>query len=470
MIIKSISVDNFKNFKHKEIKLDNITLIRGDNGLGKSTLALDAILFCLYGNVGKCKLQDFLNKAHGSSYKVVIEFTIDKDIFKVTRDFPTKLTIVHNGKTIEGNTVQCQKYLDKYCGNREHFQKFRIIDSEVGANFLLEGTTAFKKILLMNSDQLFNKVRVKLLENKNYKQKFNKSNIVISYHHPSQKRMIGIQKQVSKLNGLSSKLYTCISDLTKEITKLESNVKYCKTQILELDYQLFQLQDESLCSFCKQVIVNNKEILEKQLKTKIEDLELQKSQDQVDVMMMAKALDDHKIEYDNINKRLRKVQTFKNRLETCLKQKQYKYTKKDVLDVDMGIKYLDRFSSKWLKQSLNTLTPIVDSIVEKIGFQINFIVDTRNQLVITLEKDGFVYSYDNLSKGQKLVVQIAFKLALLLKAQSTGIIIADDGISDLDDPNLEHIISLFTKLPFQLLFVLQRFHLKSYNIKVIDLT
>jgi energy-coupling factor transporter ATP-binding protein EcfA2 len=65
--------------------------------------------------------------------------------------------------------------------------------------------------------------------------------------------------------------------------------------------------------------------------------------------------------------------------------------------------------------------------------------------------------YKLLSTGQKLVLSIAFKLAILLEKNETGLMIADEGFSSLDIENLNHIFDLFNGLPFQLICVLHRF-------------
>ena len=50
MVINRISLKGFKNFRDEITwKLDKINLIKGENGTGKSTLAVDSILFVIFG-------------------------------------------------------------------------------------------------------------------------------------------------------------------------------------------------------------------------------------------------------------------------------------------------------------------------------------------------------------------------------------------------------------------------------------
>lgn len=65
--IKSLKLENFKCFRSKEFLFENdITTIRGRNGVGKTTIA-DAILFCLFGKnvAGQSDLELFKTRENG---------------------------------------------------------------------------------------------------------------------------------------------------------------------------------------------------------------------------------------------------------------------------------------------------------------------------------------------------------------------------------------------------------------------
>lgn len=65
IFIQHLELTNFKCFRHKEINFDgNITVIRGHNGSGKTTVA-DAILWCLFGK-NTAGQADFDLKTHDS--------------------------------------------------------------------------------------------------------------------------------------------------------------------------------------------------------------------------------------------------------------------------------------------------------------------------------------------------------------------------------------------------------------------
>jgi DNA repair exonuclease SbcCD ATPase subunit len=66
--ITRLELTNFKCFRSKEITFDqDITTIRGRNGVGKTTIA-DAILFCLFGKnvAGQSDLELFKTRENGT--------------------------------------------------------------------------------------------------------------------------------------------------------------------------------------------------------------------------------------------------------------------------------------------------------------------------------------------------------------------------------------------------------------------
>ena len=68
--IKKLTLDNFKCFKHKEFSFnDDVTTIRGRNGVGKTTIA-DAILWCLFGKNSQGQ-SDFDLKTHDENGKPI---------------------------------------------------------------------------------------------------------------------------------------------------------------------------------------------------------------------------------------------------------------------------------------------------------------------------------------------------------------------------------------------------------------
>ena len=70
IIIKSLTLTNFKCFRSKEITFnDDVTTIKGRNGVGKTTIA-DAILWCLFGKNSQGQA-DFDLKTHDENGKPI---------------------------------------------------------------------------------------------------------------------------------------------------------------------------------------------------------------------------------------------------------------------------------------------------------------------------------------------------------------------------------------------------------------
>ena len=88
---------------------------------------------------------------------------------------------------------------------------------------------------------------------------------------------------------------------------------------------------------------------------------------------------------------------------------------------------------------------------------------------IGLTKDNKKFKIKDLSTGQALMLQIAFKLALLLNKGEEGLVLADEGMSALDGDNLLHVINMFSEMPFQLVFVLHNVNDLPAFVNVIDL-
>jgi len=134
-----------------------------------------------------------------------------------------------------------------------------------------------------------------------------------------------------------------------------------------------------------------------------------------------------------------------------------------------AIEALDSFCNYYLTEWIKTLEPIINNVIKKIGFTVSFLLDEKGDLDIVLNKDGYNYLYKELSTGQRLVFTIGFQLALLLERGESGLVIADEGFSSLDEETLTHIVELFNDLPFQLVMMLHRYDNPPEGIHIIKL-
>ena len=472
MIIKEIKLRNFKNFTDKTTKFNNLVFIKGKNGSGKTTLALESILFALYGYTPLSSLKDVPTRSEAKSCTVEINIEHNGKEYRIVRTYPTKLKIFEDKKELEFvNASEGQGWINKVFGDRVHFLKFRIIDAYTKeANFLEEGQTTLKKIIFSISEDTFNTIRRKLNDIKREREIYNKDKAVVSSLFPSQKRLNVICDNLKNINVQQEGLKKDLRAYENELRNLERDIGRAEYTQKNTKDKKEKLGKAKICYTCKQTISdsNQKRLLTetetllknavKILKEKTEDkklsLDLIKSQ--------KKILEKHEPELFVLNE-------LKMKLQTRIKQKDYKYTDKDVLIVKTAIEELDRLSTYYLTESIKILEPIINDVLSKIGFQVCFTINDKEKFTIALQKEGIDYNYKDLSTGQKLLLQIAFKLALLMEKGESGIVVADEGMGSLDSDNLQHVLGIFENLPFQLFFIIHNLEEVPDGIQTINL-
>jgi len=472
MYIKSIKLKNFKNFTQKELKMAQMCFIKGKNGSGKTTIALHSLLFAFYGYTVSDSLNSLPTRNIAKSCSVEVEFDHSKHTYKIVRYYPTKLIVYEDGKELEFvNNTEAQEFINDLIGDRINFQKFRIIDAYTKeTNFLEEGQTTIKRILFNNSDEIFNNIRNKLLQVKHEREIFNKDKAVIYTHYPSEKRLQLISSKLDEINLQTSKLDNTIRSIEIDAYNINRTVGKLEAEKEILKRKRDKLLANKKCYTCNQSV---SESLQKRLLTEIgtevKSINVTLQNKLIEQQNLKEIIASQKEIKERLIPKIQKLLDYKVKLEGRIKQKDYKYTEKDILIVKKAISEVDRLSTYYLTESIKILEPIINSVLEKIQFNVRFIVSDKNKFTITLQKEGIEYKYKDLSTGQKLILQIAFKLALLLERNESGLIIADEGLSSLDSNNLLHILNIFENLPFQLFIVLHNFNDVPENIQIVDL-
>ena len=471
MIIKSLEFHNYKCFTDYKVDFSILTFIKGANGIGKSTLGKDAHLFCTHGYSDK-KLSDLPNKPiKAKSCWVKEEIEVNGNLYAIKRSVPTKLEIWKNNELLEFDTnAEAELYLKSLFGDVNIFKKFRMIDNKVGINFLEEGQVALKKTIFSLSQDKFNQVRDNLNKLKYDRELHNKDNLRIAIHYPSEKRLKIIRDGLVKLNSTYNTLTQEVRTLNSDLNTYNRKQGEITTNKNKTKWQRDKLLQEPICYECKQSLPQpNKAQMLKDKNEAITNLNEQ-YKNNVDVIEELKEMI---IQAEKpiaaLNPKKDKLHQLEMVLETRIKHNDFKYNTKDVEIVKRSIKELDSLSSRCLVRSINTLEPIINSVLEKINFQVIFEVNDKGKFAITLRKDEIDYAYNLLSDGQKLILQIAFKLALNLSKNNEGLIVADEGLSSLDSENLLHILTIFENYPFQLIFMLHRADDIPEGIKIIDL-
>ncbi len=472
MLIKGIKLRNFKNFTQKDVKLSNLVFIKGKNGSGKSTLALDSVLFAFWGYSTSSTLDSLPTRNIAKSCSVEIEFEHDTVTYKLKRNYPTKITIFCNNKEVElTNSIEAQEYITNLVGTRQNFLKFHIVDAySRESNFLEEGQTTLKRILFANSAVIFNNMRNKLITIKHEREIYNKDKAVVFTHYPSEKRiqLIGCKYKELEKRELAKKRE--IHTFENSQNKIERELGGVENKLSILESEKDKLLKNIKCYICNQGI---SEGLQKRLLREIDD-KLPKLQNSLKTLKaklenVNDLIESYREKLTKITNKIHHLIGLERKLEVRIKQKDYKYTQRDIEIVKGAIKEVDKLSTYYLTESIKVLTPIINSVLAKIDFTVDFIVEENGKFNITLWSKGIKYNYKDLSTGQKLILQIAFKLAILMERNENGIIIADEGMSSLDKENLNHILQIFENYPFQLLFVIHNLEEVSNNIQIIDL-
>ena len=476
MYIVKVALKNFKNFAEPvAFAFGDMTLIKGSNGSGKSTLALESVLFALYGYTPKDSLAKLPNKQSNiKTCLVTVELEHQGKTYIVQREYPTRVVIFEDGVEISKtwSSSESQKYINNLFGDVQYFKRFRVVEAhDKDAGILELGPSALKKILFSVSEDLFNKVKNNLLELKRERETYNRNKIPSYPYCPSNKRLESLIKGEKELIERTNKLDKEISELYyNKISPMTSAKNNLSSQMNMHEANNTKMRENPNCYVCNQVVpedVQKRILTETELK--ISELGDQFKNKTIEVEGLNKLWEDQKMLQQSLRERQRKVHDLVTKLNTKMGFKEYRFCDKDVLVVKKASEELDKLSSYYLAESVKMLEPIINSILEKIDFQVKFTIDEKGKFSIILTKNEIEYTYSDLSEGQKLILSIAFKLALLMERAEEGIVIADEGFSSLDRENLMHVITIFQNLPFQLFFVLHRADNIPENIKVIDL-
>lgn len=472
MIIRRIKLENFKNFVEKEVKLEKTVFIRGKNGSGKSTLALESILFVLYGYTTKETLKDLPTRNVATSCLVEIEVEHQNSTFVIIRKYPTKLEVIRDGKEVPFvNALEAQDYINQTFGDRIYFMKFRIVDAYTKeTNFLEEGQTALKKILFSVSEDLINRMRDKLLKIQRTREQFNKDKAIVYKCYPSMNRLNIICEALKKLELQKIEVQKDTRELDTELRNLERSIGQAEETKKTGNVQKTKLTEKKSCYVCGQTISesNQKQLLTETDNKIINATKLLEEKTQ-DRQVTNEILQANRNVLETIEPQFIWLNELKMKLQARLKLLEYKYTDKDVLVAKIAIDELDHLSTYYLTESVKILEPIINDVLVKIGFKVQFLINDKDKFSIVLQREGIEYKYKDLSTGEKTILQIAMKLALLLEKNESGIVIADEGLGSLDYSNLLHVISLFETLPFQLVLILHNAPELPETLQIINL-
>lgn len=262
---------------------------------------------------------------------------------------------------------------------------------------------------------------IKLLENKKYNTAVNKLRRI-------RDAFISIDKHQEELERLRERLYS-LNQTERDYRGLKSECDYLARDIAEIDNKLNNLKIEKA------------RVISPEYKKKIKDIRM----------------------------RLRKVdEDYHNK---DLELKDYDWLVSDPLS-NNGIK------SYLFDSSLEMLNNTLASYTETLGFKIEFNLDlssTRKDFVTLIERDKHIIEYDELSGGEKTLVNLAMAFAMheaLTATKGINILFLDEVFDALSSDNIELVCSLIRKVSKgKTLFIIS--HLDSIplgNSKILTVT
>jgi DNA repair exonuclease SbcCD ATPase subunit len=465
MIINKITLNDIKCYTGKhEFSFSKINLISGENGAGKSTLALHSILFAIYG-YSEVTIASLAPRqlANPNPY-VEIDLNYLGKNYIIRRSIPTKISIIIDGQELTlANSQLKQKELEKLFRDVDFFRKFRMVDIKDSINILEQGNQALRKTLVSFDDSIdIGTVRANLLRKKSEREKLNKDDAVLYTHFPSAKRLQtlnnGFDKIVDSIKTIESDLHSSESYLY-ELSNRKGRIETTKSSLASNKNTIVAT---SYCPTCSQALQapKQKELLA-DISTKIVDYNMQLA-GIIDELDTQKEVVAH-LKLTRIELLKRKDALFRRiqRLNARLSQSQYIWSTKDVEVLKYAINEVDGFTTFYMTEKLQRLEPLINIILGKLGFVVMFNIDEKSNFDITLVKNGSEFKYKDLSNGQRLLVTVAFQLALLMEKNESGLVVADEGFSSLDSKNLDLMFDLFKNSNFQLISIVHRFDTKD---------
>lgn len=528
-----IIVEGFCGINKLDLPLNNtgITVIRGSNGNGKTTI-FSALVWCLYG-INLKKVSDVLTwkELRPKNYKGV----------KVSLFF-RKEGKVHN-------IIRCQSYKDEVFGAKGNDRLLYFIDTEpveekgkrliqllidknIGMSYnvfmnsvmfgqgckrLIQETGPDKKKLFEDIFELNYLSEAKKVAQERYQKLYNEIQSLIK-----EKESIKESYNLLKVNSSEIKKKRSEFDLSikNKISSLKSDKKLATIRLNKLSLKLKDIKQKNIKSDIEKVkkeINHQKELYDnatnksnikvedlvdnvinllkdKQYNKSIEILEEIKSSFNIQRKSHEKLgeLQDKKSElYDklynldklkgellrikeeieHIDKRIENNLNTKPDFESILKSnkvKQEKYTKR-ISELDTSISqikdnvefykwaYMDPLSNNGIKaflfeSSMDYLNEILESYSEALGFNILFGIDlnsTKKDFITMISMDGIEVKYDELSGGQKQLVNLAMALAMnqmISKSKGINIAFLDEVFESLSSDNIELVINLIKKV------------------------
>ena len=332
---------------------------------------------------------------------------------------------------------------------KESYNLLKVNSSEIKKKRSEFDLSIKNKISLLKSDKKLATIRLNKLslKLKDIKQKNIKSDI------EKVKKEINHQKEL--YDNATNKSNIKVEDLVDNVINLLKDKQYNKSiEILEEIKSSFNIQRKS------HEKLGELQDKKSELYDKLYNLDKLKGE-----LLRIKE------EIEHIDKRIENNLNTKPDFESILKSnkvKQEKYTKR-ISELDTSISqikdnvefykwaYMDPLSNNGIKaflfeSSMDYLNEILESYSEALGFNILFGIDlnsTKKDFITMISMDGIEVKYDELSGGQKQLVNLAMALAMnqmISKSKGINIAFLDEVFESLSSDNIELVINLIKKV------------------------
>jgi hypothetical protein len=474
-MIQKIKLHNFQLFKETEFTLDQINLITGvnlddieqsSNGSGKSSLAKNAITFALYGDVPGINLKDLIHIGQNEC-SVELECSLNNEQFRIIRKIPSSLQIFCDNKEIQANTQTIkQNIINEHFGNYDLFKKFRMIDTK-GINLLDLGIISLRSELMKFIDDLFNTIRKSLLSKKLERETYNVDKRLYKFYL-SEKRLQILKAGLDSLAYNSSLAHNNADEQYKIMGKIESEIQSREKLIYFKNKDIEKLHG-GICP-----ILGNKcptisghlekvDIIKKQeINQLVHEIETFRSQLENEKEAYSFFANNHSF----LENKRNLTRQYLMKLQEAFKFKDYKYTLKDVELYTEAIKILDNFAGYYINDWLSELSVIINDLLKNVDLSVTI---TEDKDFMKIKNGNNEIKFEMLSGGQKCFLSSIFKIAILLhKGESSGIILADEGLEKMDFINFKKFIEICKTLPFQYFVVYHGLKSKIEDINYIN--
>jgi len=370
----------------------------------------------------------------------------------------TELKIYENNIEKQFNTSTWgQQFLNNvFEVDLNKFKIYHCIDNHKGIDLLGLGITSLRKALMDFVNEQFISIRQSLLSQKLERETYNVSKKLYTFYLSTKRKCL----LDNGLIQLQDNLLNAKKDLDEEIILINNfkSDKSSKEKIIYYKENENKKASEGICPVLKQkcdrignkISSSDKLLAQREIDTVKEEIK------EINNMIRAEeeAYNHFYAIVENIEMKLRKTKECIMKLKEAEKFSAYKYTAKDVQLYTDSIKILDSFSSYYIAEWLSNLGIILNDLLRGLNLSVEFSVDKD---FIRIYDNGQLLNYSQISGGQKKFLGVIFKLGILLQQGiNSGIILFDEGLSEMDVINLYKLIDILHNLSnFQCIIIYQ---------------